>query len=248
LPESALSGSIATNDTIVPFRICTDNNNNLYISDDYARVYKVDTNGILTYFVGNGSMGLSGDGEQATAAKTIPTTIKMDKYDNLFVLEYGGYKIRMVDHNTGIISTVVGNGTEGFSGDGGPATDAEFNTVEEGITFDSCNNMYFCDLNNYRVRKITYPHCDYLETADIQMYNNLLSIYPNPAYNTLTINSNELIENIVIMNDFGQVVFRESGFSTNSQNNSYELNVSNWATGVYFVNINHDIWRRFVKE
>ena len=63
-------------------------------------------------------------------------------------------RIRIVN-NTGIISTIAGNATNGYFGDGGPATAAELN-IPSGVTFDVCNNLYFCDQGNNVIRKITY--------------------------------------------------------------------------------------------
>ncbi|HWH53731.1 MAG TPA: hypothetical protein VN651_19420, partial [Gemmatimonadaceae bacterium] len=104
----------------------------------------------------------SGDGGPATSARlNMPFTQFADPgarlaYDNngdLIIPETGGNRIRKVDHTTGIITTIAGNGTAGYSGDGGAATDAEINhPVDIAIAPD--NSLYFSDVWNHCIRKI----------------------------------------------------------------------------------------------
>ena len=135
--------------------IAFDGTGNLYIGCNNAqRVRKVDaTTGIITTVAGTGVLGYSGDGGPATAAKVYyPNNIAIDRHNNLFISDHTN-RIRKVDAITGIITTIGGNGTMGFSGDGGPATAASIN-APEGIAFDSIGNLYFGDYSNHRVRKI----------------------------------------------------------------------------------------------
>ena len=117
------------------------------------RVRKI-SGGIITTVAGNGSSGYSGDSGPATAAGLFPTTTAFDKSGNLVICDAFNNRIRIVN-NTGIISTIAGNATNGYFGDGGPATAAELN-IPSGVTFDVCNNLYFCDQGNNVIRKITY--------------------------------------------------------------------------------------------
>jgi sugar lactone lactonase YvrE len=126
---------------------------NLYISDlGNYRVRKVDINGIITTIAGNGTLGYSGDGGPATSAELGPAGIALDAAGNLYLTSESNSRIRKVDIN-GIITTVAGNGTRGFSGDGGPATSAEL-SGPYGVALDSVGNLYFSDIFNYRIRKV----------------------------------------------------------------------------------------------
>ena len=149
-------GLAATNATFnIPIDITVDNIGNAYIVDNVNSVIrKVDTFGIITTFAGNGSVGYSGDHGPATAAKIYwPDRISHDDIGNIYIADAQNNVIRKVD-TSGIITTVAGTGTPGFSGDGGPATAAELNWVL-GIAFDGNGNMYIADGNNHRVRKVT---------------------------------------------------------------------------------------------
>ena len=107
----------------------------------------------ISTVAGNGTAGGGGDGGLATAAPLMyPEGVFKDNAGNLYIGEAGSYRIRKVAID-GTISTVAGNGTPGFSGDGGPATAAQLSTA---ISFavDSAGNLFFADLNNHRVRKV----------------------------------------------------------------------------------------------
>ncbi len=122
-----------------------DNNNN--------RIRKV-SGGLITTIAGNGTQGYSGDGGQATSAELYyPEGIAVDAPGNVYFADWGNDLIRKVSTD-GIITTVAGNGTAGYSGDGGQATSAELNSPK-GVAVDSQGNLYIPDRLNYRVRKVT---------------------------------------------------------------------------------------------
>ena len=125
-----------------------------YIADDdNAMVFKVTPDGILKVVAGNGILGHSGDGGPATSASMeFPQGIAIDSNDNIFILDSAGY-IRKVTSD-GIISTIAGDGTNGFAGDGGAATLAQF-SFPGGIAIDSAGSIYIADTDNNRIRKIT---------------------------------------------------------------------------------------------
>lgn len=128
---------------------------NQYIVAQYQnRVFKVDTAGQLTVFAGNGNLGFSGDGGPATAASLdSPAGIALDGSGNLYIADYGNDRIRRVDAATGIITTVAGNGNLGFSGDGGPATQASL-AYPTGVALDSGGNLYFTAPDDNRIRRV----------------------------------------------------------------------------------------------
>ncbi|MEK7676740.1 MAG: hypothetical protein AAB676_12990 [Verrucomicrobiota bacterium] len=110
---------------------------------------------IITTVAGNGTEGYSGDGGPATSAfMTGPTGIGFDGLGNLFITDTYNGRIRKVAPN-GIITTVAGNGTYGYSGDGGPATSAAL-TAPSGLAVDGFGNLFFADPGNSRIRKIAF--------------------------------------------------------------------------------------------
>jgi hypothetical protein len=131
-------------------------NNILYICDsNNNRVKKVE-NGILSTFVGSGSASSLGDGGLATDASIWnPYDIAFDNFGDMYIVENSGNRIRKVDMSTNIISTYAGDGTSGFSGDGGTATASRLSSPEC-IAFDSYNNLYISDRGNIRVRKVDW--------------------------------------------------------------------------------------------
>jgi sugar lactone lactonase YvrE len=112
--------------------------------------------GIITTVAGTGTAGFSGDGGPATSAKLNFWTsgLAVDAANNLYIADDQNHRIRKVNASTGIITTVVGTGTSGFSGDGGPATSAKVNRPVTPV-LDSAGNIYFADDGNRRIRKVT---------------------------------------------------------------------------------------------
>jgi PKD repeat protein len=147
-------GGQATGAGLVPAEMIFDQNGNMYVADDgnHQRVRKIDSAGIISTIAGGGTSGL-GDGGQATAAQlSIPSDLVFDAAGNLYIADFGSYLIRKVN-TTGIISTVAGNGTQGYIGDGGQATAAELNTPS-GLAFDAMGNLYIADWFINTIRKV----------------------------------------------------------------------------------------------
>jgi len=138
-----------------PFDIAFDATGNLYIADISNNVVrKVTTAGIISTVAGNGISGYSGDGGAATAAHfSSPENIAFDAAGNMYISDNANYVIRKVT-TAGIISTVAGNHTSGYSGDGGAATAAQLN-LPSGIAFDAAGNLYIADFSNNVIREVT---------------------------------------------------------------------------------------------
>jgi sugar lactone lactonase YvrE len=134
-----------------PLKILIDGAGNIYIVD-YAnqRIRKIDTSGIITTVAGNGTLGYSGDGHQATSAELgYPESLAMDIAGDLFIADTNNGVVRKVDTN-GIITTFAGNGTFTSSGDGGPAINAGM--LPESLAVDAAGNLWLGQGD--RVRKI----------------------------------------------------------------------------------------------
>ncbi len=128
----------------------------IYIADTWNhRIRVVAPTGTITTFAGIGESGFSGDGGPATAARfSYPYGIVVDPAGNVYVTDIGNAVVRRIDSATGVITTIAGNGTEGFSGDGGNATEAMLN-APRGITLHpTTGDLYIADTMNNRVRKI----------------------------------------------------------------------------------------------
>ncbi len=111
------------------------------------------TDTIDTY-AGTGVAGYSGDGGAATAADLNgPGDVALDSAGNIYIADTANHRIRRVDAVTGIIVTIAGTGTPGYSGDGGPATSAGIDSPE-GVAVDSAGNIYIADTANHSIRRI----------------------------------------------------------------------------------------------
>ena len=154
-PDSG-DGGAATGALIhLPRDVAVDSAGNLFIADTYNhRIRRVSTTGTITTVAGTGASGYSGDGGPATSARLrFPEGVWVDDGGNVYVADSGNDRVRVID-TTGTISTVAGNGTAGFSGDGGPATAAQLNDPKD-ITTDDTGSLYIADNANHRIRQVT---------------------------------------------------------------------------------------------
>ncbi len=153
LPGHTGDNGPATAAECQPNAITIDLAGNLYFSDFALYIRKIDTSGIITTIAGNGTLGYGGDGGPATAAELYePQGLNVDASGNIYISDEDNDRIRKISAS-GIISTIAGDGTFGFSGDGGPATDAVFHSPCS-VSLDNAGNMFICDLYNNIVRKI----------------------------------------------------------------------------------------------
>jgi len=147
-------GGLATNARLsTPSSVTFDASGNLYIADKgNERIRKViSSTGIISTVAGSGFN--LGDGGLATVANLYsPTCVTFDASGNLYIADYWHHRIRKVTTSTGIITTVAGNGNQGFGGDGGSATAANLN-FPTGVAVDASGNLYIADQNN-RIRKV----------------------------------------------------------------------------------------------
>ncbi len=142
--------------TNFPSGIAIDNVGNIYFSEiTNSVVRKIATDGTISTVAGMvGDFGFSGDGGQATSAELDSAQdMAIDDNGNIYISDWLNNKIRKVDATTGVITTIAGTGSSGFSGDGAAATAARLKSPS-GITLDAAGNIYFSDRGNDRIRKI----------------------------------------------------------------------------------------------
>jgi sugar lactone lactonase YvrE len=145
-------GGAATNASLnMPYAVTVDTHGDLFIADCLNNcVREVSANGIITTAAGGGSGG--DGGPAADASLSYPSGVALDGWGNLFIADQGNYRIRKVDTN-GIITTVAGNGSYGYSGDGGAATNASL-SYPDGIAGDASSNLFIADGWNNAIRKV----------------------------------------------------------------------------------------------
>ena len=138
-----------------PHDVLVDDVGTVYIADSANHcIRRVDLNGTITTFAGTGASGFSGDGGQASQAK-LRNPKGLALFENhLYVADGKNDRIRRINLATGIITTVAGSGSRGFSGDGGPATMAALDEPQR-IDVDSMGRIYIADSNNDRIRRFT---------------------------------------------------------------------------------------------
>lgn len=137
-----------------PYGVAADHVGNVYIVDTKNHcIRKVNSAGTISTIAGDGTAGYSGDGGPAIAAHLyLPTKIILDGAGNILFVDNSNFRIRKIS-TSGIISTIVGTGVAGNTGDGGPATAAQING-SPGLAVDAAGNIYFSDVTKNTIRKI----------------------------------------------------------------------------------------------
>ncbi|MBI1791179.1 MAG: hypothetical protein HYR60_26925 [Acidobacteria bacterium] len=137
-----------------PWAVAYDRLGNLYVADYRNHcVRQVSVSGVITTVAGTGEAGYSGDLGRATSARLDgPWAVAVSNSGMLLIADSGNHRIRQVVN--GVIATVAGNGTPGYSGDGGNAPDAALNSPQ-GVAFDSLGSFYIADTGNHRIRRVS---------------------------------------------------------------------------------------------
>ena len=137
-----------------PTGIALDGSGNIYIADeDNNRIRKVNGGGIISTIAGTGSAGYNGDNIDATSAQVNnPYGVSVDRSGNIFIADQNNNRIRKMN-TAGVISTIAGTGTFGYSGDNLAATSAELNNPTS-VSADIYGNIYIADQHNSRLREV----------------------------------------------------------------------------------------------
>ena len=204
VPGYSGDGHPATEATLrSPDGVYVDKAGNVFIADSgnqRIREVSVSTGDINTILgsANNGPAGSGGDGGAATAAMLAgPFQVAVDSSNNYYIADWANNRIRMVNVQTGVITTVAGNGDFGYSGDNGPATKA---TLEGpyGVAVDSSGNIYIADTGSGRIREVS--------GGTIYTVQGTKGPLVKPV--TVAVDTHA---NLYIADDVAQVVFEESG-------------------------------------
>jgi len=208
-----------------PVDVAVDSADNIFIAEyGGARIRKIDNSGIITTVAGTGSPGYNGDSIPAvTAMISSPTGIDFSPQGNLFITDGNNNRVRKID-SAGIITTVAGIGTAGFSGDNGLATLAELNYPFR-LAFNSSGNLFIADDFNNRVRMIEYVNTS---APEISYNTNSIIVFPNPFSDKINITAatNEPVE--VTLFDVTARKLLQQTFT-----NAVTLKTSHLAKGMY---------------
>ena len=225
------------------FNVCIDAVSNLYFIDNKnATIRKVNTSGVISTIAGNstGMWAYAGDEVPALGAPMAPLALAFDKNGLLTIADGENERIRRID-NSGIIHTIAGNGTQGDSGDGGSADSAELYTPS-GIAYDTCGNLYISQVDEPRIRKVSFNPACWPERVP-QIIKTDVTIYPNPAYETINIDNVTTQTNYEVINITG--IIEQSG-ALKAGNNS--IAVQALPMGVHLLQITDNEGRKTITK
>ena len=217
-----------------PLQVLTDSAGNIFVAEQWNSVVRrVDAEtGIITTIAGNGTAGYSGDNGNATDAElNQPTGLFIDKVNNIFIAEYENGTIRKIVGSgvtttgeiTGVITTIAGTGVHGFSGDGGPATNAKLFCSDAFV--DSYGDLIIADYENDRIRKVNNA----LKANELKK-EDILALYPNPTKGKFVVQATVDKSEIVVCNIAGEQVYQ-----TTSHTKETPVDISNLPQGAYLV-------------
>ncbi len=213
-----------------PYAVACDGGGNVYIADvDNQRIRMVNTAGIISTIAGNGVGGYAGDYGPATDAQLFePIGVAVDALGTLYIADAWNHRIRAVT-NAGLITSLAGTGTPGYSGDGGHAASAQFKNPN-GVAVNSAGDIFVADYNNHAIRHITKP-----TAVSIAMPPASFTIYPNPSQGTIQLfipSASLQLAAISICNAAGKMVFNE-----NARTGSVVPISLSQPAGVYFYSV-----------
>jgi len=188
-----------------PYGVAADSAGNIIIADTYnqrVRVVNAQTK-IINTLAGNGTATFSGDGPATQNSIYYPQTVAVDANDNVFIADTSNQRIRWVDAG-GTMTTIAGNGTAGFSGDGASALSAML-YQPTGIFEDASGNLLVSDSYNFRIRKINAAASIGRSTGSLMFSTTAVGVTVGPSVVTLSGIGPASISNITTSGDFSEV-------------------------------------------
>lgn len=228
-------GGLATNAKFKNIRyVACDGIGNVYISDTWNSVIrKVDAAGYISTVAGNHTSKYSGDGGAATNAGIyFPVGITATDDGTLFIADNHNHVIRKVDKD-GIITTVAGNGTKGYSGDNGPATTAQL-TNPTSIVAAPDGRLLIAEFAHNIIRQVNVPaQVKSMSEAD----GTRLNVYPNPSHGAFSVQLPEYKTpaSISVADITGRVI--ETRMMEKNSTQVVSFNLINVAAGNYIVKV-----------
>lgn len=224
-------GGLAINAKLnFPNWVAVDFYGNIFISDmNNNKIRKVSITGIISTFAGNnfGSPGFGGDGGLATLAfLSQPQDIDIDSIGNVYVQDGNNDRIRVIN-TSGIINTYAGNGTLGYSGDGGLAPFANIGG-RSGICVDNNSNLYLAESYTNRIRKVS--SINGIDQFELDNYS--FNVYPNPTSGNFTLLTNEKENMLVQIKDLRGTIVKSFIF-----NDEIQIDATSWSNGIYLISI-----------
>jgi sugar lactone lactonase YvrE len=209
-----------------PSDVAVDAAGNLYIADSgNNRIRMVNSSGTITTIAGDGNVGYAGDGGLAlTAELSAPTGLCFDPSGNLYVADANNNVIRAIN-TSGHISTFAGNGSQGYTGDGGPATSASFN-LPYSVATDAGGNVFIADYSNQVVREVVAV----TGIVSHSQSHAAARLFPNPGNGNLQVISTEKIDLLIVSDILGKVILETRPETEN-------LNLRLEHSGIYFVTL-----------
>lgn len=219
-------GGPATNAQLrFPSGIAVDAAGNIYIADNgNHRIRRVSPDGNINTIAGT-TAGFAGDWGPAANAKLFNPNDVMVSGDKLFIADMNNNRIRMID-GTGIITTVAGNGSPGYGGDGGNALSAQLH-YPTSVNRDNTGNLLISDMVNNRIRKVM----GVVGVKEVREDGVAISIFPNPATDVVQVQLPEgVYQWVSLVNSVGQLVMRREINGTKT-----ELSIANQPAGNYYI-------------
>lgn len=213
-----------------PVDMAVDLAGNVYICDNVNyRIRKVDVSGTISTYAGIGLPGYSGDSAAATAANIYePSGIAVDSAGNVYFSDLANARVRRISA-LGIITTVAGNGTPGYLGDGGPAKLAEVYFPQGLALTPNGKGIYIADMGNDRIRYVSAT----LGITNVNSSYSAMNAHPNPSSGQFTVSISSAVNEpvkLALMNVTGQKI-REWDITTNTSLSVEE----SLAPGVYIL-------------
>ena len=188
-----------------PYCVVVDISGTIYIADvDNERFRKINTAGIISTIAGTGTSGFSGDNGPATAALlSEPIGVAVDSSGQVYIADEWNARVRKISKD-GTITTIAGNGTAGYNGDGVPAATAQLNNPT-GVAVTNMGDIYIADYSNSRIRFVA--HNDLVSNTSSHRVE--INVYPNPTNGAFTLcitTANPEPVSVTITNLEGQTV------------------------------------------